>query len=221
MKNNRLQSVLKSKNIVIPIYIYRIFPKLDIDLETFIFLMYLYNCGEKIIFDPQKISTDLGLSIESILNYVDVLSNKKLVSFQIIKNDKNISEEYLSIEFFYEKVLLLLIEEENNSVEKNSNSESNVFDTIEKEFGRGLSSIEYEIIKAWRENNNSDELILEALKEAVLNGVANLRYIDRILSEWQKKGIKTKADVEKNRREFRSKNEKVEIFEYNWLDDDE
>ena len=220
MKNNELLELLKSKNIVIPIYVYKLLPKLDIDMETFIFLMYLYNCGEKIIFDPQKISNDMGLSVEKILNYVDILSNKKLVNFQLVKNDKNVSEEYLSIEFFYQKLSILLVEENENH-RKNDVEESDVFSTIEKEFGRTLSSIEYEIIKAWRENNNSDELILEALKEAVFNGVANLRYIDRILSEWNKKGIKTKEDVEKNRKNFKAKNEKVEIFEYNWLDDEE
>lgn len=220
MNSNKLQNLLKCKNIIIPIYIYKLVPKLDIDLETFIFLMYLYNYGEKIIFDPQKISDEMGLSVEKVLNYVDILGNKKLVKFEIIKNDKNISEEYLSIEYFYEKISLLIIEENETNKKMNSN-DSNIFNKIEKEFGRVLSPIEYEIIKAWRENDNSDELILEALKEAIFNGVTNLRYIDRILSEWQKKGIKTKADVEKNRKDFKPKNEKVEIFEYNWLDDDE
>ena len=220
MKNNKLLELIKTNNIVIPVYIYKLLPRLDIDLETFVFLMYLNNYGEKIIFDPQKMSNDLGINIEKIFNYVDTLVKKKLAKFEIIKNDKNVSEEYLSIEYFYEKVDLLLIEENENTRQDNS-SDSDIFGIIEKEFGRTLSSIEYEIIKSWRETYNNDELILEALKEAVLNGVANLRYIDRILAEWNKKGIRTKVDVEKNRRNYKAKNEKVEIFEYNWLDDEE
>ena len=52
--------------------------------------------------------------------------------------------------------------------------------------------------------------------------MSNLRYIDKILFEWNKKGIKTKEDVENDRKKFnRKKSEKVEVFEYDWLNDNE
>lgn len=210
--------MLKSKNIVIPIYIYNLLPKFNIDLETFMFLMYLYNIGEKIIFNPSRICEDFGISLQEVLIKVDKLVASNLVSFEIIKNEKNISEEYLSLTYFYDKLSLLMMEKSNEEVNEENSS---IYELIEKEFGRVLSPIEYEIIKAWHENNISDELIKEALKEAVFNGVSNLRYIDKILYEWQKKGIRDKSDVEKNRKEFKKKEEKVEVFEYNWLDDDE
>ena len=47
-----------------------------------------------------------------------------------------------------------------------------------------FSSIEREIIGSWVENGFSEELILAALKETVFNGVSNLRYMDKILHEW-------------------------------------
>ena len=100
--------------------------------------------------------------------------------------------------------------------------DTNIFTDIEREFGRTLSPMEYEIVRAWIENNFTEELIRCALEEAVLNGVSNLRYIDKILFEWSKKGIKTKEDVEKNRMDFRKKEEskQIEVFDYNWLDDE-
>ena len=104
--------------------------------------------------------------------------------------------------------------------ETQEEEDNTIFELIEKEFGRVLSPIEYEIIKAWHESHISDELIKEALKEAVFNGVNNLRYIDKILYEWQKKGIKNTEDVEKNRKAHKQKEEKVEVFEYNWLEDE-
>ena len=218
MNKSKMLELLKEKNIIIPIYIYKLFPKLNIDLETFIFLMYLYSLDEKIIFNPTKLSEDFGVSIPNILTFVDKLVNNNLISFEIIKNDKNISEEYLSLTYFFDKVSLLLIDENSND---NKEFDTSIFELIEKEFGRVLSPIEYEIIKAWHESNISDELIKEALKEAVFNGVSNLRYIDKILYEWQKKGIKTKVDVENNRKSFQKAEEKLEVFEYNWLEDDE
>ncbi|MGN1000675.1 MAG: DnaD domain-containing protein [Bacilli bacterium] len=220
MKKDKMVDLLSQKNIVIPMYIYRLFPRLNIDLDVFIFLMYLYNCGDKIIFNPQKISEDFGIDLEKVLYYIDKLSSSKLIGFEIIKNDKNISEEYISLSYFYDKISLLLIEEANDSSDEQRSK--NIFELIEKEFGRVLSPMEYEIIKAWNESNISDELIEEALREAVFNGVTNLRYIDKILYEWQKRGIKNKNDVEKNRQRTKKDNaEKMEIFEYNWLEDDE
>ena len=69
---------------------------------------------------------------------------------------------------------------------------------------------------------DTDEEILKlALKEATYNGVSNFRYIDRIIHEWKKKGIKTRDDVIKNNEEFRKKKEtkKQELFDYDWLNE--
>ena len=61
-----------------------------------------------------------------------------------------------------------------------------------------------------------------ALKEAVFNGVSNLRYIDKILYEWKKKGLNSKEDVENNRLQFQQKKvEKKELFDYDWLNETE
>ena len=104
---------------------------------------------------------------------------------------------------------------------------SSIFDLIEKEFGRTLGPIEIEIIKGWLENNFSEELIKEALKEATFNGVSNLRYIDKILYEWGKAGIKTSKDVDENRKKRNARkddkdsNVDMAMVDWNWFDDDE
>ena len=72
---------------------------------------------------------------------------------------------------------------------------------------------EIEIVKAWKESNYSDEIIKEAIKEAVFNHVINLKYIDKILYEWKKNNIKTVKDVENNRK--KRSNKKEENFA-NW-----
>ena len=97
--------------------------------------------------------------------------------------------------------------------------------SIEKEFGRTLSPTEYEIIKAWLDNNISEDIIKEALKEAVFNGVSNLRYIDKILYEWKKLGIETVEDVERNRKKHLekkndNKNIDMDIVDWNWFEDE-
>lgn len=220
MKKESIDMFFKQKNVVIPMFMYRCIKRLNIDVETFMFLMYLHNMGEKVIFNPIIASEDFGVDIAKIMQYIDKLTTAKLIGFELIKNQKNVTEEYLSLSFFYDKLTSLAIEEFNTK--KDNTSDRTIFELIEKEFGRILSPIEYEIIKAWLENKISEELINEALKEAVFNGVNNLRYIDKILYEWQKKGINTKEDVEKNRIKHKeTNNKKVDVFEYNWLEDDE
>lgn len=217
MKYGNLIDIVKQKNIVIPIYIYKLFPKLEIDLETFIFLMYLSNKGNKLVFDVLMLSEEFSCDIKTIMKYISILQEKKLIELKVTKNEKNIIEEYISLDFFYEKISMYLVENINDKKEDTTT----IFEILEGELGKQLTSIEIEIVKAWKESNYSDEIIKEAIKEAVYNNVANLRYIDKVLYEWAKKGIKTKEDVEKNRKQFKEKEQpkKVDVFDYDWMED--
>lgn len=226
MKSSKLIDMYKDGNIVIPIYILKNYKKLKIELNEFVFLMYLYSKGNNIIFDPSKFSNELNMDLGSVMELVSNLCDKNLIKVEVVKSEKNIMEEVIDLDEFYNKLSLLTIEEVNNL---NENDNSNIFEMIEKEFGRTLSPMEYEIIKAWSESGISEELIEEALREAVFNGVSNLRYIDKILYEWGKKGIKNKEDVLKNKKNFKklekleedNKDIDLDIMEWNWFDEDE
>ncbi len=223
MKNSKLIDIFKNGNIVVPLYLLKNYKELNVEMDEFIFLMYLYNLGDKFLFDPNKFSNDLGIDTTSIMNYIGVLTEKKLIRVEVIKNDKNVMEEIISLDDFYNKITCLTIGE---VTKDKDNSNSNVFELIEKEFGRTLNSNEYEIIKAWLDDNYDEELIIEALKESVRNNVSNIRYMDKILYEWNKKGINTIDDVLKMRNKHSDKEEKdieidTEIFDWNWLDEEE
>ena len=82
--------------------------------------------------------------------------------------------------------------------------------------------MELEKIKSWINDNLPKELIVEALKEATYNGVHRMSYIDKILFDWQSKGLKTKEDVKKDRNSYKqSKTKEIEVYDYNWLEEDE
>lgn len=215
MKNKIMVDMIKSKNIVIPLYLYKLKDKLGLTTDEFIFIMYLYNEGEFVLFDLNKINEELGISHNELMNLIGLLNGKNLIEFKVIDNDKGIKEEYLSLENFYNKVSLLLMDNK----EEEKEEQVNVFSMIEQEFGKTLSPMEYEIIKAWLESNKSVELISCALKESVMNGVPNLRYMDKVLYEWEKKGIKTKEDVDNliSIRRKKEETKKVDVFDYDWL----
>ena len=219
MNSNKLLDIFKEGNIVIPRYLFKNISKFDIDLDVFVFLMYLYNYGNNIEFNPSKFSEDLNIDNKKILKYIEVLSDKKYINVEVKTNDKGIKEDILNLDGFYNKIKGFVIEE----VNKKNNENSSIFEDIEKEFGRTLSPTEYEIIKAWLDNNISEDIIREALKEAVFSGVSNLRYIDKILFEWNKLGIKSKEDVEKNRKKHKNKEDKnvdMDIVDWNWFEDE-
>ncbi len=224
MKYGKISDIIKSENITIPLYIYKEYPNLNINLETFLFLMYLYSKGNKIPFDIHKLSEEFFCDVKKILEYIDTLQKNKLIEIKVLKNDKNIMEEFIYLDFFYEKILLKVV---GDTVEesKKEDEEDNVFSILEREIGKQLSPMEIEIVKAWKESNYSDEMIKEAIKESVINNATSLRYIDKILYEWAKRGITTKEKIEENRKNFRQREKEkpknIKPFDYDWLDDDD
>ena len=190
--DKKLIELYKSGHMVIPLYLLKNYKDLKLDLDEFIFLMYLYNKGDKELFDPGKISNDLNIPLKDVMKYISTLTDKKMLKVDVVKNDKNILEDIIDLDDFYRKISLKMVSNVNDNLDELNSS---VFTFIEKEFGRTLSPMENEIIKSWLENGSSEELVREAVKEATFNGVNNLRYIDKILYEWEKKGIKNKELV--------------------------
>ena len=224
MKSAKLIDIFRQGHIVIPLFLLQHYKELKLEINEFIFLMYLYSLGNKFVFDPLKFSAELNLTTKDVMNYIGILSDKNFISVDVMKNEKGLMEEVVLLDNFYKKLSLITMDEV-NQVSRSENY--NIFEIVEKEFGRTLSPIEYEIIKAWLDNGMDEELIKEAIKEATYNGVSNLRYIDKILYEWGKNGIKTVSDVVDNRKKRAKAREKEtrdvdidEIVDWDWFDDE-
>lgn len=208
---DKILELLKGGSICVPKIFFTHYKNLEIDDREFIVLMYLmnYNGG----FNPKYIGSELGISFKEILELINDLCEKGFIEIEV-RDIRGMKEEYISLNKLYEKLAFLVLNQE-----KEDSKTNNLFSIFEKEFGRTLSPIEYELINAWKENHFSEELILEALKEAVLNGVSNLRYIDKILYEWNRKGIKNVSELQKQK-ESKPKKE-LDVFHYDWLNDDD
>lgn len=209
MNKVKLNDLIKDDNLVIPIYMLRLYKKYNLKLDEFIFLMYLYN-KKFTIFDPEFIANELNYDIMEVMGYISVLADKGLITLDIDKNS-GVIEEKISLNNFYEKITASLI---NDLEEEKIETDNSVYEEIEREFNRKLTPMECEVIKEWQDNNYSYEMIHEAVKEASLNGVSNLRYIDKILFDWMKKGIRKKEDINKEE-------QPVEVFSCNWLDEED
>lgn len=190
-----LKSKYQEKNFQINRLILKSIKNLNLSLNEFLLIMYFIN--EKNSLDLEDIKETLGFSDEEVLNTYSDLVSKCLIE-TVVKRENGKVIETISLDMFFDKLIL-------NSTSENKAKETDIFAKFESEFGRSLSPIEYETINNWINNGVKEETIISALKEAVLNGVTNLRYIDKIIYEWTKK-----SNIKDNE-------EYKELFDYDWL----
>ncbi len=208
---DKVYNLIKNKEFIVPQLLLLNYKDLKITEQELIILIYLINSDS--IYNPKNIGNDLKLELVDVLTYISNLSEKGLLTISIVdKNGKK--AELVELKPLYDKLTFLII----NEKEEN---DSTIYSVIEKEFARTLSPIEYDLVAAWIEASYSEEIIKEALKEAVYNNVMNLKYIDKILDDWNKKGIKTKEDVINNKKKFKErKSVKTDSFDYDWLNEE-
>lgn len=212
---DKMFNVLKEKDVVFPRLLLMNYKSLNITDQELIILIYIINMNNN-VYDPKIISQDLKIELVELLTIISDLNERGFLKTELVqKGSKKI--EVINTDELYKKLTFLVV----NEKEKKDES---IFSVFESQFARPLSPMEYEFINAWKDNGFSDELIILALKEAVYNGVTNLKYIDKVLDEWHKKNIKNKEDVIKEQQRFKEKKSRItqkEVFSYDWLNDEE
>jgi DnaD/phage-associated family protein len=101
------------------------------------------------------------------------------------------------------------------------NKSLDLYSYIQINFGRTLSPVEYEKIDDWKKSF-SEDIIKYAVCISVYNRVNNFAYVNKILNNWKFAGYKTLKDIkfDEEKRQI-TKNQKIEIPDYNWLEDHE
>lgn len=216
--NEVVITALKQQPILVPRVLFNYYKKLNITEEELIVLICILNLGDKIVYDPNFFTKEIDMDKYKAMQLITDLAEKGIIELKVENNTSGKKEDYIYLEPLYNKMLNLLIDLELGT---NKVIDSNIFAAFEQELGRTISAMEVEIIKEWLHDGISVELIKEALKEAILNNVRNLKYIERILFSWRQKGFKTKEDILKDKKNFRKPVKKVEqIYDYNWLEDE-
>ena len=193
--------------------------KYNLTLKEFLILMYFDNDYD-LVFDVKKVSKAICLSEEDTLIAFESLLTKRLIKLSSVKNESGKLIDKISLDNFYNSL------KESINLEKEEKDENSIFYKFQEIFGKSLSGMDYEIINAWLSKGFSKELILEALNEAIKNNAPSLRYIDKVLFDWNKKGYKSINDIKKynkseNNYYTEEQNFESSVFDYNWLDVDE
>ena len=215
-----LNQILKASNLSINELLIQNMDK-DLTLKDFLVFLKLLNTSCE-CFDCSKMAKTLGLTEEDVMTSFNNLIIKGIIEYKPVKENGKI-KEVISLDKFYNNVALKL----NN--QNKLDISNNIYDIFQKELVRSLSPTEYEYINNWLEKGLTEDLIIGALKEAVLSGVKSFRYIDRVLFDWQEKGYRSMNDVEISKKKNTKSPEKInqdnnsneEYFDYDWLNDDD
>ena len=182
-------------------------------------LIFIIDYGDnKIVYNPELFVRELGMDKYRAMQLINDLTTKNIITIKVEKNDAGKMEEYIYIDLFYTKLFNLILDSKEEKIEK-FNTE--IFTVFEQELGRTISPMEVEKIREWLNDGFGEELIKEALKEAVYKNARSINYINSILYNWKQKGIKTPQEALQEKQKFRNtKKEVVPMFDYNWLEDD-
>ncbi|MBQ1496120.1 MAG: DnaD domain protein [Bacilli bacterium] len=211
MKDNLLKDLIRvNDDLIIPSYLVKNYSKFGLNGEEFLLLVYFINQKNNPSFDIKRIGSELNLDSSKILELINSLNEKNYISIEM-KKENGVIEEFISTDLFYNKAASIIMD---NKTEETNND---IYSVFEKEFGRVLGSSETEIINRWLDNNVPEELIKEALKEAVLSGVRNMKYIDSIIFRWVKEGYKKREDIKRKRDYGSDLDEIIEVDD--WLNE--
>jgi len=177
---------------------------------------------------PEQISERMTITSSECTSIL-----RRLVQLEMIKIEKGYSDDKVRYERYTLSSLwlklaeILIAEKKQLDQETIFQEEKDIYSTFEQEFGRPLSPLECESLAMWIDQDGHDPVIIKAaLREAVMSGTVNFRYIDRILFEWKKNGITTVEQAKVHSLKFRQKSRPSStpnkssntVPFYNWLE---
>ncbi|GAA0444444.1 DNA replication protein DnaD [Lentibacillus halophilus] len=173
---------------------------------------------------PEEIAKRMKINEKDCAHILRKLIQNHFLSIEQLKNDQGQITEAYNLNPLWET---LFAEQQQAPVAEHDGT---IFVLFEQEFGRPLSPFEIEMINAWLDEDElAPALIKAALRESVLMGKLNFKYIDRILREWKKKGIHTVEEARDASKAFHEaqtakkddtdKKRDTSIY-YNWLEEE-
>lgn len=231
--NDLLVKMLSEGSISIPKQLITMYSKLGLKEEEMMLLIHILTfIGEGVPFPtPQQLSERMSISAQQAAGTLRSVMQKGCLSIEERIDEQSIRSESYTIKPLWERLSYLLLEQESyQENQRKQDQELNLYTMFEKEFGRPLSPIECETLGIWVDQDQHHPLLIKAaLREAVISGKLNLRYIDRILLEWKKNKIQTIDQAREYGKQFRKQQPKPKEQEnhnqtpvsapfYNWLE---
>ena len=76
MSQDKLQKFLSQKAVTIPLFLLQNIKSLSLNIEEFIFLMYLKDKGERFVFNPVEMEEDTGFDKMQVMQLISNLTDE-------------------------------------------------------------------------------------------------------------------------------------------------
>lgn len=198
----------KSGNLVLPSDLLLNYNQLFSSSDDFLVwqFFYLQNTTALGELSPSQIAEKIGKDVTEVNQAISRLTDKGLLQYRTIELNGEI-EVIFDATLALERLDQLFEKQAPNQAQLAPNDLKSLVDTFQQELGRLLSPFEIEDLeKSLKEDGTSADVIKEALREAVLNGKPNWKYIQAILRNWRHEGIRSVAQVEAKRQEREATN---------------
>ena len=168
------------------------------------------------------LSLKMSLDIKEIDRLLADLLTRGLIEYTTA-NGKTITSLNPLKERLYREFQISVSKE--NEVRNNktiSDQLTNIYENFQQELGRSLSPTEVSTIREWVAMGYTDEVIINALKEAISQGKKSIKSVDKILLTWAKRE-ELEAEGKTSIKDDWTNNleETIRIAKTPWLDEDD
>lgn len=157
----------------------------------------------------EKIAANTNLTVADVGNIIQRLIDRDYLTIEQVKDNQDkignrysLNKLYDAIDQYIDQNILIKDKKREKTVSVVDDLDNNPLNylsrKVEVEFGRYLSPIEREEIAQWLSvDHYTPEVIELALREAVLSQAYSLKYIDRVLLNWQRHNLKNVDEIER------------------------
>lgn len=230
MKKQQFIKMQEMGAVSVPNLLFMNYRELGLNETEFMLLLNIKMHVEKGSFfpTPEELSKTMSIATEQCMDMLRIFIQKGFLYIEECEDQHGIKSEKYSLEPLWSKLFdHLEMAEKKKREEQHEGEQKSLYTIFEEEFARPLSPLECETLNVWLDQDHHDvQMIKQALKEAVMSGKLNFRYIDRILFEWKKNGIKTVEQAVSYSQKFRRKTPRQseqkeytrQVPFYNWLE---
>ena len=168
------------------------------------------------------LSLKMSLDVKEIDLLVADLLTRGYMEYASINGKTVTTLNPLKEKLYREFEISISKENENKDNPRINEQLNNIYETFEKELNRQLSPLEISRIREWVALGYSDDVIINALKEALMQGKKSLRSVDKILLSWAKREeIESEGKTAIEDEWSKNLEETIRIAKTPWLDDDD
>ena len=149
------------------------------ELATLLMIDHLIGQGNPLV-TQDLLSLKMTMDVKTIDTLLAGLLTKGYIAF-VTKSGKTVTTLDPLKKILYREFQLSLTKESDAKGQKDLNNQlENIYGTFEKLLGRQLSPVEISKIREWVSYGYSDDMIINALKEALSKGKKTLRSVDKL-----------------------------------------